>query len=99
MKFNLISTTTRRAQTDLLACKTELERLLLIRRSGKPRANHCIDFDTLDTFYAPQIGKYRVYPSEEKESYQFKTPEEAMAVSRQMNEYLSNRIEELTSKL
>lgn len=27
------------------------------------------------------------------------TPEEAIAVSRQMNEYLSNRIKELTSKL
>lgn len=52
MKFNLISAMTRRAQTDLFACKTELERLLLIRKSGKPRANHCIDLDTLDTFYA-----------------------------------------------
>lgn len=99
MEFNLISATTRRAQNDLLACKTELERLLLIRKSGKPRANHCLDFSTLEDFYAPQIGKYRVYPSEREESYRFKTSEEAMAVACQMYESLSARIEELTSEL
>lgn len=98
MKFNLISATTRRAQADLSTCKTELERLLLIRKSGKPCANHCIDFNTLEDFYAPQIGRYRVYPSEKEESYRFNTPEEAMAVARQMDKYLSARIEQLTSE-
>lgn len=95
MKFKLVAPRTSREANKIKKCGTELERLKIIFNSGKPRANHCIDIQTMKDFYAPEIGRYRIYPEGRKEGYRFKTAKEAFDAACEMYIYLIQKIKEL----
>lgn len=95
MKFKLVAARTPRDTDKLKKCTTELERLKIIFTSGKPRASHCIDIQMMTDFYAPEIGRYRIYPEGRKGGYRFKTAKEAFDAACEMYKYLIHKIKEL----
>ena len=46
-------------------------------------------------FYAPEIGRYRIYPEGRKGGYRFKTAKEAFDAACEMYKYLIQKIKEL----
>lgn len=95
MKFHLISPKTAQDTNRIQKCSSELERLQVIFNSGKPHAGHCIDLNTLKDFYAPEIGRYRVYPEGRKGGYRFKTAKGAFTAACEMYNFLIQKIKEL----
>lgn len=95
MKFKLVAPRTPQDADKLKKCTTELERLKIIFNSGKPRANHCIDIQTMKDFYVPEIGRYRIYPQSRKGGCRFETAKEAFDAACEMYIYLIQKIKEL----
>jgi len=62
-------------------CKTEAEINSVIVKSGKPIAMQMINIKSLETFYVPCIGLYRLGGDDPKKLLEFKTGKEAKTVA------------------